>query len=670
MLKQGDILSGYRIESVLGRGGMGVVYRAHQTSMDRYVALKVLSAEFLHDEAFRQRFRREGRIASQLDHPNILPVFEADEAEGLLFIVMRLVDGPTMGDLIAEQGALRWQRVIEILAPIASALDAAGGAGLVHRDVKPQNILISSGGHPYLADFGLMRLARSGGGMTRGMTRSGEWLGSPDYAAPEHMTDQNYTAAGDVYSLTAVAFHALTGHVAYDRRNDLAVLHAHASAPRPKISSWNPVAPARLDEVIAWGMATNASERPASASVFMAELAAALRSTPIDPVLVKEAQDNEDGQGPPALHRSGRTTKPFETVPGHPPTSDVRTVARDTAGRAEAVAGPTVAERRPSPRDERPAGRARTSRRLAPAAALMIAGALMIALVAAALADVLGGDENAPAQRVHRASFNVELPSGWRIDRRPSLRTLALTQSVVARTTPSVVLDAGHLDKPRGGPDPLPIAHAARWARRAQADRVRIGAIGALRYDATLASGLSAERTYVVPTTRGYLAVSCRGPKGALARLRKQCDQVAGTLQLRGARSVPPSPSPVTARGVGDVMQTLDQARAKHAGGLVSGDLRRRARAAQLLGNAHARAASRLADVQPGPQDRRTLGDLKRAVTTTGTNLQRLATAASRGERARYEALRVNIRIQDRELQETMSQLRSARYRIVSSGKR
>ena len=153
-------------------------------------------------------------------------MFDADEADGDLFIVMRLVDGPTMGDLIADQGALRWQRVLEILAPIASALDAAAQAGLVHRDVKPQNILISSGGHAYLADFGLMRLARSSGSVTR----AGEWLGSPDYAAPEHMTDQAYTTAGDVYSLAAVAYHALTGHVAYERMSDLAVLHAHASA--------------------------------------------------------------------------------------------------------------------------------------------------------------------------------------------------------------------------------------------------------------------------------------------------------------------------------------------------------------------------------------------------------------------------------------------------------
>lgn len=410
MIQPGDTLHGYRVESILGEGGLGVVYRAHQLSMGRSVAVKVLSGAHLLDESFQERFRREGRIAAQLDHPNILPVYEAGEANGHLFIAMRLVDGPTMGDLFRERGALRWQRVLEILAPIASALDAAGSAGLVHPDVKPENILISSGGHPYLADFGLMRLAR-----TSEATRAGEWLGSPDYAAPEHMIDAECSLAVDVYSLTAVAFHALTGHVAYERSSDLAVLHAQATAPPPRIALFNPAIPPRLDEVIAWGMAKDPRQRAPSASMLIEELATVLRSAPIEAVLVETPERQRPAPSDRASFggRRGPKTDSLDratTAPNPPPSlyepRQPTTTAAESLGpdsRADTIVDP---QRPPgvaldgAPPD--PPRRARVVRPLVPAIALALVAAVGLIITWA-------GEDSARVQQVQRPSFAIEL---------------------------------------------------------------------------------------------------------------------------------------------------------------------------------------------------------------------------------------------------------------------
>lgn len=624
---------------------MGVVYRAHQTSMKRSIALKVLSGELVDDEPFRERFRREATIAAQLDHPNILPVFDSGEADGHLFIVMRLVDGPTMGDLVTEQGALRWQRVLEILAPIASALDAAGSAGLVHRDVKPQNILISSGGHPYLADFGLMRMTRS----SASVTRSGEWLGSPDYAAPEHMTDQAYTTAGDVYSLGAVAYHALTGHLPYERTTDLAVIHAHAVAAPPRITTWNPALPSQIDDVIAWGMDKDPAERPGSASALIERLAMVLRSSPVGAVLVEDSI--EAGKSSRASHP---TTNSIEGSQRPAPVIDTLT-SRKTRRTA-----PPIGDRRTASPPRRPSLAARAGAG---------AGALAIAVVTALLI-ALGGDDKPRQQQVQRTSFALRLPSGWQIDERGALSTLALTQRVVAHASPAIRLDAGLLQSPRGGPDPLPAAHTARWPLKPQIDHVQIGSVNALRYEATLESGLSAERTYVMPTTKGYIVVSCRGRIDGLERLHDQCDRVAGSLTLRGPEALAVGPSPDTARALALALRRLDAARRAHERELASEDRRIRSRAARALATAHAQAAASLRGVTAGPLDRLPVGDLLRSLTSIRAGLTSLAAADSSAESAGYAAARARIRSADRVLDGTLSRLQAAGYRVaVSQGR-
>ena len=209
MLEIGSVVEGYRIERLLGRGGMGEVYEANQLLLNRRVAFKVVRTDRAGDESFLERFRREGRLQAALEHPHVVGVYEAGELPEGLFLAMRLVDGPALSELIARR-ELDAGRTVRLLRPVAEALDSAHAVGLVHRDVKPQNILVEQGDKPYLADFGLMR-----GGDDGHLTKSGYFVGTAHYAAPEQVQAGEVFPASDVYALTAVLYHCLTGSVPY-----------------------------------------------------------------------------------------------------------------------------------------------------------------------------------------------------------------------------------------------------------------------------------------------------------------------------------------------------------------------------------------------------------------------------------------------------------------------
>jgi predicted Ser/Thr protein kinase len=282
VLQAGETLAGYRIEAIAGVGGMGVVYRATQLSLERRVALKVLSSTLVGNDRFRERFRLEGRHAAALDHPNIIPVYEAGESNDLMFIAMRFVDGPTLADMVIQQ-ALSGRETLRILGAIASALDAAHESELVHRDVKPHNILLTAGGHPYLADFGITKGAQSSG-----LTHSGDFVGSVSYVSPEQIDGRDVTRASDIYSLTAVLFHCLTGTLPYDHDTEAGLMHAHLFAPPPTISGLGIDAPRALDEVFARGMAKRPSDRFDAASELVDACREALAGAELDryPALV------------------------------------------------------------------------------------------------------------------------------------------------------------------------------------------------------------------------------------------------------------------------------------------------------------------------------------------------------------------------------------------------
>jgi len=258
LLETGTIVAGYRIDAFLAQGGMGVVYRATQTALDRPIALKLIAPELARDPAFRARFERESRLAASIEHPNVIPVYEAGEADGQLFISMRFVDGTDLHAEV-ERGPLEPARAARIVEQVGFALDAAHARGLVHRDVKPANVLIGAGDHAYLTDFGLVKDL---GGDGR-MTSTGMWVGTPDYAAPEQFKGDEVDARTDVYALGCVLFHALTGQVPFPRSQAVAKMWAHAEEPPPALEG--PLA--ALNPVITRAMAKDPAARYPSAGI-------------------------------------------------------------------------------------------------------------------------------------------------------------------------------------------------------------------------------------------------------------------------------------------------------------------------------------------------------------------------------------------------------------------
>jgi YVTN family beta-propeller protein len=270
----GTIFAGYRIEAEIGRGGMGIVYRARHLALDRERALKVISPALSEDPRFRERFQRESRLAASLEHPNVVPVDHAGDEGGVLYLSMRLVEGSDLRRMVETQGRLDARRAARLLTGVAAGLDAAHERGLLHRDVKPANVLIEDGEERvFLTDFGISRIA--GGGGT--VTASGEVLGSPDYVAPEQVAGDRVDYRTDVYALGGLLHFALTGQPPFPRDNDLAKLFAHANAPRPRPSELVPGLPTELDGVVARAMAIRPEYRYESAGQLAAEVESIVR---------------------------------------------------------------------------------------------------------------------------------------------------------------------------------------------------------------------------------------------------------------------------------------------------------------------------------------------------------------------------------------------------------
>jgi predicted Ser/Thr protein kinase len=274
-LPPGTSFAGYVIEEALARGGMGVVYRAREQRPERTVALKVIAPELAAEDEFRVRFLRESQLAAEIEHPHVVPVLRVGEADGLLFIAMRLIRGDNLSSLIAREGRLAPERIGQIIDQVADALDTAHEMGLVHRDVKPANVLVEAhrrGDHAYLSDFGLTKLVSS----ASGVTSTGTVLGTVDYMAPEQLEAGRLDARADVYSLGCVLFEGLTGSVPFAHERRAARMYAHMTSPPPTVSALAPGLPGELDEVIARSLAKDPDERyPSAGDLGRAALAAA-----------------------------------------------------------------------------------------------------------------------------------------------------------------------------------------------------------------------------------------------------------------------------------------------------------------------------------------------------------------------------------------------------------
>jgi serine/threonine protein kinase len=262
VLAPGSTIAGYEVESVVGSGGIGVLYRARQLRLDRPVALKLVEPEVAGDPLVRERLRREARTVAALDHPNVVPLYEAGEENGTVYIVTRWVDGTELGSLIRRDGPLQARRAARIAAQIASALEVAHEKGLIHRDVKPSNVIVTAEDHAYITDFGLTKRAQS----LSGFTAAGQMLGTIDYVAPEQIEGGEAGARGDVYGLACVLYEMLAGGAPFaGESGGMAKMWAHLNAEPPSVRQQRPDVPAELDELIRRGLAKRPDDRPTAA---------------------------------------------------------------------------------------------------------------------------------------------------------------------------------------------------------------------------------------------------------------------------------------------------------------------------------------------------------------------------------------------------------------------
>jgi serine/threonine protein kinase len=322
----GSEIAGYRIESLIGRGGMAVVYRAEDLRLGRKVALKLLPPQLADSEQFRQRFMRESRLAASLDHPNIVPIYEAGEADGQLFIAMRYVLGKDLKGLLADNGGqLAPSTTLRLFAQIGDALDAAHRAGLVHRDVKPANILITAGreqtrsphsDHVYLTDFGLTKRTAE---LSGGLTGTGHFLGTVDYVAPEQIQGRPVGPGTDIYALGCVLYECLTGQLPFRRDEDAALLWAHLVEPPPPVTAIRAELPAAVNAVVTRAMAKDPADRYESCEELLGEFELALSlPAPVSSPLGRPTSGSRGGPRPSDGLPGNAWTEP-PTVTGNLP---------------------------------------------------------------------------------------------------------------------------------------------------------------------------------------------------------------------------------------------------------------------------------------------------------------------------------------------------------------
>jgi len=370
-LSAGDEFAGYRIERSLGRGGMGVLYLAVEPGLERHVALKLIAPEAAADEVFARRFAEESRIAASIEHPNVVPIYAAGEEDGIPFIAMRYVSGSDLGRRLMRQGRLEPGEAAALIAQVGNGLDAIHAAGLVHRDVKPANVLLSGTGsgedHAYITDFGVARNVAT----ESGLTQTGRFVGTLDYVAPEQISGGAVDARADVYALGCLLFKLLTGDVPYPRDGEAARLYAHLNDPPPAPSLYAAAVPMALDDVAIRAMSKGPEDRyPSAGDLGRAAVAALSGATP-------ELPERTVATGAAA-------TRTAET----------------TAAQAGSPSKPTAATRRLEPEND---GRRRGGRR----GALIGAGGLAAIAGIAVAAIALGGGDRAPGTDTIASTANA-----------------------------------------------------------------------------------------------------------------------------------------------------------------------------------------------------------------------------------------------------------------------
>jgi serine/threonine-protein kinase len=633
----GSELAGYRIETVIGRGGMGVVYRAEQIRLGRKVALKLLAPEMAANAGFRARFEHESRLAAALDHPNIVPLYEAGEAGGLLFISMRYVEGTDLRKLLNARGRLEPHRAVDIAAQVAGALDAAHMRGLVHRDVKPGNILIAPGvaggpEHCYLTDFGLTKDTSS----PVELTATGTFVGTIDYIAPEQIEGAAPDGRGDQYALACVLFECLTGHPPFPRDQEIVVMWAHLQDAPPAVTAERPDLPPAIDDVIARGMAKVPGERFASCTA-MVDAARAALSDVAAPVVdltrerARRAPESRGGAAPET--RAGVAS---ETRPG---------VAPETGAEAMAAiappAAPTVAPTR------------RLTRRGRRVADALAAAVVVFAALGGAFAGKGGGSDTPPAPTPATAgALQLSYGAPWAPDHDAKANAgLALRDPIALRAGNARIV-AGRIATP--GPGLLPEGAPPPGGTEV----VGLGSTAALHHTGLRVSGRPAE-LYLVPTDSGVQALSCVSTTAA------DCEAVAATLRVRGATPRDVRPSPAYAAALAKLLAgRAERATADRRALARAGNSRTQAAAAHVAARGQAAFQRRALRLDPPAVARTANGAVVAAIAQIKRSYRRLDAAATARDRAAYRRAARAVRISEAHLAAAVGALKLLGYGV------
>ncbi len=672
------VVAGYRIDGRLGEGGMGTVYRATQLSLERVVALKLLTAELSADPAFRERFRREGLLQAALDHPHIVTVYEAGETDNRLFLAMRMVEGPTLKDLILRR-QLDDRRALRLLTQVAEALDAAHAKGLIHRDVKPQNVLVGAGDHAYLADFGLTK-----GNDDEAMTETGQFVGTIDYISPEQARGGRATGRSDVYALTAVLCECLTGQVPFARSTEERALLAHLTEPPPRLSEMRTDIPAAMDEVIARGMAKEPEDRPASAGELMLQARRALGAAPAEATVPASADATRlrPAVGSPtrAPHTAAKDDPGATRLAGAAVTVPDAAPTPGDAHEPPAVA-PVAADARPArdqpgtvPPRSTPTTAAAPNRKYLP----VLAAAAVLALLAGLLLGGSSGSSGTAFNDSASAGYvELSFPSSWqRLGSPPTVPGLTISQPLALSTGSAAGASSGYSAASSqrllagevaaaSGPSLLPAAFTTTVnGTLPHPAPVKLGAYEAYRYSGLSVRGLASPLTlYTVPTTGGVVTIACLG--SAAAASGSQCAQIAATLKLNGTTAFALSPSQQYASALGSTFGTLNSAVNRSGTRLrAASSAAAQAAAAAQLAAAYTTASRALVKLSVSPAVQSANASLAASLAALSRDYAALAAAARAGNEAAYARAQRAIGSDGSRMASALTALRQAGYTV------
>jgi serine/threonine-protein kinase len=706
-LEKGTTIAGYRIEGILGQGGMGVVYEATQLSLNRTVALKLLAANLGDDPAFRERFRREGLLQAQIDHPNIVTVYEAGDTDEGLFLAMRLVRGPNLKDMIISR-ELDAGRTLRILTPVADALDGAHAEGLIHRDIKPQNILVSGRDHAYLADFGLTKAPGE-----KSLTKTGQFVGTLDYISPEQIRGKPASKQSDIYALAAVLYECLSGVVPFPKDSEAAVLYAHMSDDPPLVTEARPELPAALDDVIRKAMSKNPEERHASASDLMRDAEEAfsrktraamsppgplespqetgIRASEVD-VGTREAraQDSDElaaqtrAVGDDATRaavggdatRVGGADATRAAGPGTDGTQvagagGATVAAGAAAGATQMGTSPDAAATAPLPATGFTPGSGTAVRepsRVAPGlVAAIVAGVIALAVVGYLVGSSgsSGGDTPANNSSASAGALTITFPDTWeRVESAPPIPGLTFKDpiSVAPKGGPAVgALTAGITSA--SDPSLLPATFKKQLSGgEPKGEPVSLGDLEALRYTGLKPNNYPQQLTvYAVPTDSGVATVACSASPAEAANFLPACERAASTLTLSGTEAVDLGIPQTYVKALNSSLQKLQSERTAALKKVKSaGSPAAQASALRQAAAAYAAAAKTLAGQKGGPQVDGANTAIIAALRQGAAGYTLMASGASSNDPGRYKSGETSVKKADAALAKALKALNSS----------